>query len=340
MTAVSYRQRVRNAARSLSRTLPALTWAAAVLFVIGPVFGQGAETYPSRPIKFVVPFPPGSGTEVAARFIGHKITELTGQPVVIEPRGGGNGFIGVQAVLAAPPDGYTLFFGANSTLATNVALFRQLPYDPLTDFVPVSLVMKSPILLLVPENSPYKTLGALIEAAKREPGKLTMGTGSAGYQMMGALFAEKAGIELVNIPYKSSPDTVTAVIGGQVVLGVADVTAGMPLVRGGKARALAIASDKRLPSLSEIPTAAEQGLAGFTTAPWTGLVAPARVPKPIVDKLSDLMIKIMAMPETRQYFVNQNTEPMQGGQVEMRAFQREEIERWKRIAVAAKVELQ
>ena len=326
--------------RRALRVLAATLGATALVTALEPVLAQDAASYPTRPIKFIVPFPPGSGAEVAARFVGAKITEMTGQPVVIDPRGGGNGFIAVQAALAAPPDGYTLFFGSNSTLATNVALFKKLPYDPLVDFVPVSLVIRSPIVLLVPANSPYKTLGELIDAAKKAPGKITVGTGSAGYQLMGALFSERAGIDILNVPYKSSPDTVTAVISNQVGFGVVDVTSAMPLVRGGRARALAVASDKRLPMAADIPTAAESGLPGFTTAPWNGLTAPASVPKPIVDKLSDMFVKILALPETKEYFAQQNVELMGGGQAEMRAFQREEIERWKRIAVSAKVELQ
>ena len=301
----------------------------------------GAEaSYPSKPIRFIIPFPPGSGAEVSARFIGQKLTELTGQSVIVEPRGGGNGFIAIQAVLSAPRDGYTIFFGSNSTLATNVALFRKLPYDPLTDFVPISLVIRSPILLLVPTNSPYKTLGDLIEAAKLDPGKLTIGSGSAGYQLMGALFGEKAAVQLLPVPYKSAPDTVKAVLSGEVSLGIADVTSSMSLVSSGRVRALAVATEKRLPGAPEIPTAVELGVAEFTTAPWNGAVAPAGVPKPIVDKLSDLFLRILAMPDTIEYFAKQNVEVMRGGQDLMRTFQREEIERWKRIATAAKVELQ
>ena len=326
----------------LRRVLSAIvaTCALGAVTFAGLTAAQDAASYPNRPIKFVVPFPPGSGAEVAARFIGSKITELTGQPVVIDPRGGGNGFIAVQAVLAAAADGYSLFFGSNSTLATNVALFKKLPYDPLTDFQPISLVIRSPIVLLVPASSPYKNLRDLIDAAKKAPGRITVGTGSAGYQMMGALFGEKAGIDILNVPYKSSPDTVTAVISDQVAFGVVDITSAMPLIKGGRARALAVASDRRLPGASEVPTAAEAGLPGFTTAPWNGLMAPAQVPKPIVDRLSEMMVRILALPETKEYFAQQNVELMHGGAAEMRAFQREEIERWKRIATAAKVELQ
>ncbi len=296
--------------------------------------------YPSRPVRFVIPFPPGSGAELTARFMGQKFTELTGQQVVVEPKGGGNGFIAVQAVLSAPRDGYTLFAGSSSTLATNVALFKKLPYDPLTDFVPLSLFIQSPVVLLVPAASPYNGLQDVIAAARAAPGKLTIGSGSAGYQMMGALFAEKAGIDLVPVPYKSAPDTVKAVLGAEVTLGLSDITAALPLVQAGRVRAIAVATDKRLAGAPQIATAREQGLADFTTAPWNGIVAPSGVPKPVVDKLEQVFTRIMAMPETREFYAKQNVEPLPPGQDYMRRFQREEVERWKRIAVLAKIEQQ
>ena len=296
--------------------------------------------YPTRPIRFIVPFPAGSGAESAARFMGKKITEITGQPVIVDPRGGGNGFIGVQAALTAPPDGYTLFFGSNSTLATNVALFKKLPYDPLIDFVPISLVMRSPIILLTSSSSPYKRLDALVAAAQRAPGQITIGTGSAGYQLMAELFAQRADIKYTNVPYKSAPETVASVISGQVDLGVVDITSAMPLIKGGRAVALAIAADKRSSGAPDIPTTAEAGIRDFTTAPWNAIAAPAKVPKDIVDILSDLFVRILAMPDTQKFFADQNVEVMRGGQVEMRVYQRAEIDKWKKIALEAKVELQ
>ena len=163
-------------------------------------------------------------------------------------------------------------------------------------------MLRSPILLLVPANSPYKTLPSLIAAARLKPGTLSIGTGSAGYQMMGALFAEKAGVQMLSVPYKSAPDTVRAVLVGEVSMGVADITSAMPLVSSGRVRALAVASAKRLPGAPDIPTAVEQGVADFTTAPWNGAMAPAGVPKPIVDKLSELFVSIIAMPETIEFF--------------------------------------
>ena len=328
----------------LSKMLRAAAFTAALASAAAPFAQaqpqQAAATYPSKPIHFVVPFPPGSGTDVGARFFARKLGELAGQPVIVENRAGANGFIAVKAVTSAPADGYTLLMGSNSTLATNVALFKQLPYDPVKDLAPVSTLMRSPIVLIVPANSPYKTLKDLIDAARAKPGQRTYASGSAAYQLMGELFADKAGIQLLNVPYKGAPDAVNATLSGQTDLGFSDITATMELLRGGKIRALAIASDQRLAGLPDVPTAQEQGIGGFSADTWTGVAVAANTPKPVVDKLSDMFVKILAMPETREFYARQNVITMKGGQDELRDFQREQIAVWKRIAAAARIELQ
>lgn len=328
----------------LSKMLRAAAFTAALASAAAPFAQaqpqQAAATYPSKPIHFVVPFPPGSGTDVGARFFARKLGELAGQPVIVENRAGANGFIAVKAVTSAPADGYTLLMGSNSTLATNVALFKQLPYDPVKDLAPVSTLMRSPIVLIVPANSPYKTLKDLIDAARAKPGQRTYASGSAAYQLMGELFADKAGIQLLNVPYKGAPDAVNATLSGQTDLGFSDITATMELLRGGKIRALAIAADQRLAGLPDVPTAQEQGIGGFSADTWTGVAVAANTPKPVVDKLSGMFVKILAMPETREFYAKQNVITMKGGQDELRDFQREQIAVWKRIAAAARIELQ
>lgn len=328
----------------LSKMLRAAAFTAALASAAAPFAQaqpqQAVATYPSKPIHFVVPFPPGSGTDVGARFFARKLGELAGQPVIVENRAGANGFIAVKAVTSAPADGYTLLMGSNSTLATNVALFKQLPYDPVKDLAPVSTLMRSPIVLIVPANSPYKTLKDLIDAARAKPGQRTYASGSAAYQLMGELFADKAGIQLLNVPYKGAPDAVNATLSGQTDLGFSDITATMELLRGGKIRALAIAADQRLAGLPDVPTAQEQGIGGFSADTWTGVAVAANTPKPVVDKLAGMFMKILAMPETQEFYAKQNVITMKGGQDELRDFQREQIAVWKRIAAAAKIELQ
>jgi len=318
---------------SLALPALALPYAAA-----RPAGAQSA--YPNRPVRFIVPFTPGSGAELATRFVGARFTEITGQPAVVEPRGGGNGFIGVQAVLSAPRDGYTLLAGSNATLATNAALFRTLPYDPIADFEPVSMMIQSPILLVVPAASPHRTLADLVATAKVRPGRLNIGTGSAGYQLMAALLAQRAGFTFVNVPYRSAPEAALGVVTAQVDLGVADITSVIGMVRGGQMRPLAIASAHRHKALPDLPTAEEAGVAGFTAAPWNAVAAPRDTPPAAVRRLSEVFVQIMAMPETRAFFDEQLIEIMPSGQEAMRRYQREEVAKWKAIAADAGIEPQ
>lgn len=320
---------------SLSITAP--------LLALGLVLGAShvaAQDFPSKPIKFVVPFPPGSGTDTSARYFGRKLGELTGQPVVVENKPGANGFIAVKAVLAAPADGYTVFVGSNSTLAVNVALFKSLPYDPVADLAPLTMMMRSPALIVVPGNSAFKTLPELIAGAKARPGALNYGAGSAGYQLMSELFNDVAQVQTSHVPFKGAGEAVVAVVSGTVDMAFAEITSVQELARSGKVHALAVAADKRVPALPSVPTAAEAGLPGFAAYTWVGAMVSARTPKAETDKLAALLTKIEAMPETREFYERIGAQVMHGGPEEMRAFQANEIQLWKRIAVKANVEQQ
>ncbi|WP_151638181.1 MULTISPECIES: tripartite tricarboxylate transporter substrate binding protein [Noviherbaspirillum] len=308
--------------------------------ILMPALHAIAQEFPSRVIKLVVPFPPGSGTDTSARYFGKKLSELTGQPVVVENRPGGNGFIGVQNVLAAPADGYTVFVGSNSTLAVNVALFKKLPYNPQTDFAPLTMMMRAPAVLAVPPNSPYKTVSDLVKAAKAQPGKLNYASGSAGYQLMAELFNDVAGVSTVHVPYKGASEALAGVAAGTVDLTFSDITATQGLVKGGKVRALAVASERRAPALPDLPTAAEEGLPGYQAYVWVGAMVSAKTPKAETEKLASLLTQIARMPETREFYERQGAEAMSGGAEEMRRFQAAEIELWKKIVVKAKVEQQ
>jgi hypothetical protein len=320
------------------------TVVAACVSVVGALsttlaLAQTAD-FPSKPVKFVVPFPPGSGTDTSARYFAKKFTELTGQNVVVDNKPGANGFIAVRAVLTAPADGYTVFVGSNSTLAVNVALFKSLPYDPVADFSPLSMMMRAPALLVVPAQSNYNTVSELVAAAKAQPGKLDYGSGSAGYQLMAELFNDVAGVQLFNVPFKGASEAMTAVASGTVHMAFADITGASELVKGGKLRALAVASDRRVPAVPNVPTAIEAGLPGFTAYTWVGAMVSAKTPKAETDKLAAIMGKIEAMPETREFYEKLGAETMRGGAEEMRAFQSAEIQLWKRIVTKAKVEQQ
>ncbi len=323
---------------SPTRTIRSLLLALAVV-PAGAALAQ-PPNFPSKPIKFIVPFGPGSGTDTSARYFGKKLSELTGQPVVVENKPGANGFLAVKAVLAAPADGYTVFIGSNSTLAVNVALFKSLPYDPVTDLAPLTMMMRSPALLIVPGTSPTKTLSELVAAAKAQPDKLNYGAGSAGYQLMAELFNDVAKVQTHHVPFKGAGEAVTAVASGTVDMAFAEMTSAQELVKGGRLRALAVASDKRVPALPSVPTASEAGLPGFTAYTWVAAMVPAKTPKPATDKLAELLTQIEQMPQTREFYERIGAEVMRGGPEEMRSFQNSEIQLWKRIAVKAKVEQQ
>ncbi len=305
-----------------------------------PLSAARAQDFPTKPIKFIVPFPPGSGTDTSARYFGKKFSELTGQPVVVENRAGANGFIAVKAVLTAPPDGYTVFIGSNSTLAVNVALFKQLPYDPVADFSPLSMLMRAPALLIVPANSPFKTTTDLIAAAKAQPDKLDYGAGSAGYQLMAELFNDVAKVQTHHVPYKGASDAISAIASNTIHFSFVDITGASELYKAGKIKALAVASDKRIASIPEVPTAAQSGLPDFTAYIWVAAAVHAKTPKSETEKLAALFTKIETMTETKEFYEKLGAEVMKGGPDEMRAFQAAEIQLWKRIAAKAKVEQQ
>ena len=311
---------------------------AACLIILGP--SAIAQGFPSRLIKFVVPFPPGSGTDTSARYFARKLAEMTGQPVIVENKAGANGFLAVKQVLSAPADGYTVFVGSNSTLAVNVALFKKLPYDPQVDFAPLTMMMRAPAVLAVPPDSPSKTLNELMTRAKAQPGKLNYGAGSAGYQLMAELFKERAQLDIAHVPFKGASEALTAVASGTVDLTFADITASTELVKGGRVKALALASEKRSGALPNVPTAAEAGLPGFTAYVWVGAMVAAKTPKAELEKLANLLAQVERLPETKEFYEKQGAETMHGGPEEMRAFQAAEIQLWKRIATRAKVELQ
>ncbi|NQW81146.1 MAG: tripartite tricarboxylate transporter substrate binding protein [Polaromonas sp.] len=304
---------------------------------MAPALAQG---FPNKPIKFIVPFPPGSATDTSARYFAKKLSEMTSQPVIIDNRAGGNGFIAVRAVLSAPADGYTVFIGSNSTLAVNTALFKSLPYDPIADFSPLTMMVRAPALLIVPGGSSHTTLPELMAAAKAKPGALNYAHGSAGYQLMAELFNETANVKTYGVPFKSATDSVVAVASETVDLAFVEITSAQELVKSGKLRALAVASASRIGVLPSVPTSAEAGLPGFNAYVWVAAVVSSKTPKAETDKLAALMTTIENLPETREFYERIGGEVMRGGPEQMRAFQKSEIDLWKRIAVKAKIEQQ
>ncbi|MBB3181611.1 tripartite tricarboxylate transporter substrate binding protein [Variovorax sp. Sphag1AA] len=243
------------------------------------------RTFPTRPVRFIVPFAPGSNTDTLARLYGKAFSEKSGQPVVIENKSGGNGIPAVQAALAAPADGYTVFFSSNSTLTTNAAIFRKLPYDPLADFAPVTLVGGQYLAVIVPANSPHKTLADLLADARKRPGALNHAAGSPSYALWSAWLNEIAHIKTTNIMYKGAGDVFTAVAGGQVDYAIVDASASSEQVKGGRMRALAYTGEERYAPLPGVPTMAEASVPGFNPMAWSGVAVAAKTPPAVQQEL-------------------------------------------------------
>jgi len=298
------------------------------------------QAFPNRPIRFIVPFPSGSGTDTTARMFAKKIGELTGQGVVVENKPGGNGFIGVQTLLSAPADGYTVFIGSNSTLSTNAAIFRKLPYDPLTDFTPITLLSRGPCLIIVPASSPYRTLKDLMEDARKRPGALNYGTGSMSYTLYSEWLNEQGRMKTTAVPYKGAGDAINGVMAANVDFAVVDASGAIELVKGGKVRGLAYTAPQRSPLLPGVPNAAEAGVPDFLAYNWVAAAVSARTPAPIARRLGELFAAAGAADDVKEYYQHQSTALILSTPAELHNYQKEEIARWKRLAEIAKIELQ
>lgn len=294
--------------------------------------------FPNGPIKLVVPFPAGTGADLTARTFAKAIGELSGQPVVVDNKAGANGVIAVQAMLQAPADGQTILLGSNSTLSTNAALFRNLPYDPIRDLAPITVIGRAPCVIIVPPQSSIKTLAALIAEMKMRPEQLNYGSGSPSYALYTEWMGEMAGTKAKNIPYKGASEVMNAVAGGQLDFAVVDSTAALQLIKGGRLRALAITGDRRSSAIPDIPTSAEAGLPKFLAYNWSAVAVSAKTPVPIVQALETLFQKAGKLEAVRENFRVQSSTPVMSTGAEMRAFQIEEIERWKRLAEATRLQ--
>lgn len=298
------------------------------------------ESFPSRGIRFVVPFPPGPAGDLVARYYGKGLQDLTGQPVVIDNKPGGNGIIGAQTALQQPADGYTLFIASNSPMAANVALLKTMPYDPVKDFAPVHGLMLSPMVILTTPERPYRTIQDLIEASRAKGGKLTYSVGTAAYRLMVERFLQQAGGKGVSVYYKGGMEAVKGLMSGDVDFTIIDLTAPLPLIQAGKLRPLAVATKERLPALPDVPTAHEAGITDYQVAVWVAAFVRAGTPEPIRARLAELLGKLVNSPEAQAHYGAQQAEPMKMGPAELGAFQQGEVALWKRVAQEAGIEPQ
>jgi tripartite-type tricarboxylate transporter receptor subunit TctC len=308
------------------------------LAVSGGAMGVHAA-YPDRPIKLVVAYPPGGGTDIVARMIAPELSRRLGQPIAIDNRGGASGNIGTEYAVRSPADGYTLLMGNVAPNAINVSIYKKLGYDPQKDLSPISLVAITPNMLVVNNDMPVKSVADLITYAKAHPGTVNFpsaGQGTSSH-LAGELFNTMAQVKMTHIPYKGGGAAMTDLLGGQVQIFFATMPAAMPFVRAGKLRAVAVTSDQRALALPDLPTVSESGLPGFSATTWYGLYAPKGTPADIVNRLNREVKEILAQPAMRERLIRQGFEPQGDSPEEFSAFIANEIGKWARVVKAAGV---
>ncbi|HYQ99215.1 MAG TPA: tripartite tricarboxylate transporter substrate binding protein, partial [Casimicrobiaceae bacterium] len=293
-------------------------------------------------VRLVVPFTPGGSTDILARAVGQKLSESWGQPVVVDNRPGAGGIIGMETVAKSAPDGYTLVMGHIGTLAANPALYKTLPYDPVKDFAPVTLIARVPNVLVVGPAVPSRSVAELIALAKAKPGKLDYGSGGNGSaaHLATEYFKLKAGVDLQHIPYKGTAPALQDLLGGQIALMITGLPPVLPHVKAGKLRILGVASAQRLRQFPEIPTIAESGVPGFEATQWYGILAPAATPKEIVAKLNREFVKALRDPAVGEKLAGEGADPVGDTPGEFAAFIASEIDLWGKVirATGAKAE--
>ena len=296
--------------------------------------------WPERPITAIVPFAAGGGTDGVARILADHLGRNLGQAVVIENRGGANGNIGAVAAARARPDGYSFFFTTGTTQAINPALYRSLPYDPLRDFAPVGRIGVFPLMLAVHPGVKAENIGAFITALKAEPGKYTFGHWSAVYLAAGKSFVRQIGAEVLDVPYRSSANTMTDLVAGRISFAIVDLTIGIPLARGNELRPLAVTGAQRSALLPNLPTLQEAGLAGYDIAAWMGVYAPANTPAEALRGMGAALARALVDPSVVDRLSTLGFEPMPGDAAELARFNAAEITRWQALITAAEIKVE
>ena len=292
-----------------------------------------AQAYPVKPVRIVVPFPPGSGADIIARTVGVKLTEKWRQQVLVDSRPGASGIIASEIVSRAAPDGYTLMVGTSSSHAINVSLYSRLPYDAVRDFAPVSLIARVPLMVAVHPSVPANSIRELIALARARPGQLNFGSAGTGTttHLSGELFKTMAGVNIVHIPYRGSPQALTDAVSGQVSMVFAPTLTALPQVQSGRLKALAMTTSARSSSAPEVPTVAESGLPGYEATLWYGFFAPGGTPREIVEQLSKEVVAILGLSEVRDSLRQQGAEPAGNSPEEFAGHVKSEIAKWAKV---------
>jgi tripartite-type tricarboxylate transporter receptor subunit TctC len=311
---------------------------AAIIAIVAPAV-PAAQTFPTKPIRFIVPFGPGGPGDAIGRMMGKKLSERLGQSVVVDNRSGATTIIGTQIAAESPPDGYTLLL-ISTTHAVNPGLFKKLPYDPVKDFAPVTLVTSTPFMLVVHPSVAANTVTELVALARGKPGHLNYGSSGTGgsIHLTTELLRNVAKIDITHVPYKGSGPAFIDLIGGQVQLLFSSTVSSLPHVKSGKVRGLAITSLKRAPALPTIPTVAES-YPGFESSSWFGMLVPAKTPKPVIDRLLAESRSALQSPEVNHMLVSQGAEPGGNSPAEFAAYFQSEIRKWGRVIDTAAIKL-
>jgi tripartite-type tricarboxylate transporter receptor subunit TctC len=313
---------------SLEEDTKMARWLALLFFGLS-VCASAQDTYPSRPVRFILPFPPGGGTDILGRVIAERLSANLGQPVVTENRGGAGGNVGAEAAAHSAPDGYTIVLVAPS-LAISKTLYSRLNYDPVKDFAPISLVATVPNVMITNPAVEAKNLQEFIALARSRPGAMNYGSGGAGTSnhLAGELFNIVTGAKLVHVPYKGVNLAMQGVLAGEIELVFIGIPAALPHIKAGKLRALALVAPQRSPALAEVPTVAEAGLKDFEVTTWYGVLAPAGTPRPIVSRLNAELVKIMHAPDVKERLAAMATDPLTSTPEEFAAYLKQEIAKW------------
>ena len=301
-----------------------------LLLSIAAAMPAAAQDYPSRPIHIIAPFGPGTATDTVARVVAAELTRLTGQAAIVDNRPGAEGQIGAQAAATAPPDGYTIFVTTQTTQSINQHVYKSLPYDPVKSFAPISALSGGAQMVIVRNDLPVKSIADLIALARAEPGKLTFGSGNGSARGAAELFKIMAKVDLLGVPYKTQPQVIADLMGGRIDVTFSDFTVGLPPVRDGRARGLAVTSLERYPGLDQFPAVAEF-VPGYESRPWNAVYAPAGTPRPIIDKLNKLMREAVASEAYRTLLKTTLAVPFPCSPEELAAFQAKETVKWGEI---------
>jgi len=297
--------------------------------LLGPALAQGQDAYPSKPVRLILPFPPGGGTDILGRLVAERLAARLGQPVVTENRGGAGGNLGAEAAVRAAPDGYTLLLAA-PTLAISPSLYAKLSYDPLKDLAPISLVATVPNVMITHPSVPANTLQEFIALAKAKPGEMNFGSGGSGTSnhLGGEMFNIVAGVKLVHVPYKGVNLAMNDAMTGNVQLVIIGIPAAAPQIKAGKLRALAVLAPQRSDALPDVPTATEAGLPDLDVTTWYGLLAPAATPKPIIARLNAEIVQTMREPELNERLAAMAVDPVTSTPEEFAIYIRQETAKW------------